>query len=402
MWNRGVALVGLVAGVAAVAAFLVVGLHGQSQSAGQQAAAGKAGPAPRTAWDRPDLQGIWTDEFSIPMQRPAKYGTREFFTDAEIAELDKARAAYPTFSARSRPVGTEQDVAGAYGDEYQSVRRTGRRTSLIVAPPDGRIPALTPEAEKMRRQADDYRTALLQATTVCKGGAKEVPNCAGVQYTGKTSPRRQEAPPDYLFTAINRSDGPEDRGLGERCLGGGFPSFGGFHRIVQSPDAVSIFYDIGQGQGRIRVIPITAAPHIPSSIRQWWGDSRGRWEGDTLVVDVTNFNAKRNFQGSRQDLHLIERWTRIDANTLEYVVTLEDSATWAGPWTVKAELQKQNDKENRIYYEPRCHEGNFAMPTMLLGARIDDRNFAKGSGPDPATKCYIVCLPAVDEPDPFR
>ena len=132
-------------------------------------------------------------------------------------------------------------------------------------------------------------------------------------------------PPDYLFTAVNRSDGPEDRGLGERCLGAGLPNFNGFQRIVQSPASVSMFYDIGQGQGRMRVIPITTAPHVPSSIRQWWGDSRGRWEGDTLVVDVTNFNAKRNFQGSRQNLHLIERWTRINAGTLEYVVTIDGS-----------------------------------------------------------------------------
>jgi hypothetical protein len=397
-----IGFVGLAASVVVIACVVASAACGSKPAGQPEPAAGQAGPVPRTPWDKPDLQGIWTDETSIPLQRPAKFGDREVLTDAEIAELDTARAAYPTFSVRSRPVGTEQDVAGAYGDEYQSVRKTGRRTSLIVAPKDGRIPAFTPEAEKSRHQADEYRTALLQATTVCKDGAKEVPNCAGVKYTGKTSPRRKEVPPDYLFTAVNRSDGPEDRGLGERCLGGGFPNFGGFHRIVQSPDSVSIFYDIGQGQGRVRVIPISDAPHAPPSIRQWWGDSRGRWEGDTLVVDVTNFNAKRNYQGSRQNLHLVERWTRKDATTLEYVLTLDDPTTWTGSWTARAELQKQNDRENRIYYEPRCHEGNFAMPTMLLGARMDDERFAKGRGPDPATKCYIVCLPAVDEPDPLR
>jgi hypothetical protein len=264
------------------------------------------------------------------------------------------------------------------------------------------MPPLTPEAEARNRRADEFRTALLEAATVCKGGAKEVPNCAGVKYTGKTSPRRREAPPDYLFTAVNRSDGPEDRGLGERCLAAGLPNVTGFQRITQSRDAVSIFFDIGQGQGRSRVIPITNAPHIPSAIRQWWGDSRGRWEGDTLVVDVTNFNAKRTYQSSRENLHLIERWTRVDANTLEYVVTLDDPTTWTKPWTFKVDLQRQSDRENRIYYEPRCHEGNFAMPTMLLGARLDDQRFAKGSASDPATKCYIVCLPAVAQPNPFR
>jgi hypothetical protein len=390
-------------GVVAVAVgLLVVNLAGQDRPAAQQTAPEKAGPAPRTPWGRPDLQGIWTDEFAIPLQRPARFKDKELLTDAEIAELDEQRAAYPTFSVRSRPVGTEQDVAGAYGDDFQSVRRSGRRTSLIVDPPDGRIPPLTPQAETARREADEYRTALLQAAEVCKGGAKDVPNCAGVRYTGKTSPRRAEVPPDYLFVAINRSDGPEDRGLGERCLAAGLPNFNGFQRIVQSQDALSIFFDIGQGQGRSRVIPISAAPHAAPTIRQWWGDSRGRWEGDTLVVDVTNFNAKRNFQGSRENLHLVERWTRVDAKTLEYVVTLEDPTTWTKPWTVKLELQRQNGQENRIYYEPRCHEGNFAMPTMLLGARMDDQRFAKRSGPDPATKCYIVCLPAVDEPNPLR
>jgi hypothetical protein len=209
-------------------------------------------------------------------------------------------------------------------------------------------------------------------------------------------------PPHYLITAVNRSDGPEDRGLSERCLGAGLPDVSGFRRIVQSAESVSIFYDVGQGQGRERVIPITTAPHIPSNIRQWWGDSRGRWEGDTLVVDVTNFNAKREFQGSRDKLHLIERWTRVDANTLEYAVTIEDPTTWTRPWTVKQEMNRENDQENRIYYEPRCHEGNYAMPTMLLGARLDDKAFAEGRGANPATMCYIVCLPGVDAEDPLR
>src|SRR2546427_12764705 len=117
--------------------------------------------------------------------------------------------------------------------------------------------------------------------------------------------------------SINRADGPEDRSLSERCLGGTLPDFGswigGFSRIVQSPGEVSILYDMGAGQGRYRQIPITAAPHIPANVRQWWGDSRGRWEGNTMVVDVTNFSPKSDFQGSHENLHLVERWTRLDA-----------------------------------------------------------------------------------------
>jgi hypothetical protein len=365
-------------------------------------AAAAQAPAPKTSWGHPDLQGIWTSEYQTPLQRPDKFAGREFLTDAEVAGLDQARAAFPTFSVRSRDRGTEHDVAGAYGDDFQSVKRTGRRTSLIVDPPDGKIPPLTPEAQKMRRESDEYRAALLEAAEVCKHGAKDTPNCAGVTFTGRRSPRRAETPPHYLITAINRSDGPEDRGLSERCMGAGLPDFGGFRRIVQSPESVSMFYDVGQGQGRERVIPITTAPHLPSNIRQWFADSRGRWEGETLVIDVTNFPANRDFQGSRENLHLVERWTRVNATTLEYVVTIEDPTTWTKPWTVKQELTKQNDQENRIYYEPRCYEGNYAMPTMLLGARHDDKAFAEGRGPDPATKCYIVCLPGVDEADPLR
>ena len=173
------------------------------------------------------------------------------------------------------------------------------------------------------------------------------------------------------------------------------PDLGGvagfFLQIVQSPATVSIFYDTGQGQGWQRVIPVTDRPHLPSHVRQWWGDSRGRWEGDTLVVDVTNFTPKTAFQGSRENLHLIERWTRVDAKTLDYTVTVEDPTTWTRPWTIKQELSKQSDQANRIYKEPRCHEGNYGMPAMLAGARTEEKAFAEGRGPDPATLCNSSC-----------
>jgi hypothetical protein len=164
------------------------------------------------------------------------------------------------------------------------------------------------------------------------------------------------------------------------------PDFGGFRRIVQTPEAVAIFYDVGQGQGWQRVIPITTRPHLPSHVRQWWGDSRGRWEGNTLIVDVTNFSPKSDFAGSRENLHLIEKWTRLDTNTIEYSVTIEDPTTWTKPWTVTQEMGKLDDHTNRIYTEPRCHEGNYGLMTMLVGARADDKAFAEGRGPHPATK----------------
>jgi len=172
----------------------------------------------------------------------------------------------------------------------------------------------------------------------------------------------------------------------ERCMVAVLPDFGGFRRIVQTAQAVAIFYDVGQGQGWQRVIPITTKPHLPSHVRQWWGDSRGRWEGNTLVVDVTNFSPKSDFAGSRENLHLVERWTRLDTNTIEYAVTIEDPTTWTKPWTVTQEMGKLDDPTNRIYTEPRCHEGNYGLMTMLVGARADEKAFAERRGPHPATR----------------
>jgi hypothetical protein len=131
---------------------------------------------------------------------------------------------------------------------------------------------------------------------------------------------------------------------------------------------------------------VNGGPHLPPSIHEWLGDSRGHWEGNTLVVDVTNFSAKTDFRGSRENLHLIERWTRTDANTLEYAVTIEDPATWTKPWTVKHDMSKQNEQANRFYMEPRCHEGNYGMVGMLSDTRAMEREFAGGRGPDPATR----------------
>jgi hypothetical protein len=237
--------------------------------------------------------------------------------------------------------------------------------------------------------------ALLQPTEVCKN---KMPACAAGKY-GPVSPRRNETPPYYLTGAIvgtsggviNRSDGPEDRGDSERCISGALPDFGGYRRIVQSRGQLAIFYDVGQGQGWQRVIPVTGRPHLSSNVRQWWGDSRARWEDKTLVVDVTNFSPKSNFLGSHENLHLVERWTRVDSETLDYAVTIEDPTVWTKPWTVKLSLKKQSDAFNRIYIEPRCHEGNVGMTALLAGARQEERLFAKGQGPDPAKMCSGGC-----------
>jgi hypothetical protein len=351
-----------------------------------------------TSWGEPDLQGIWTRETNEPLQRPARFKDRPFLTDEERAELNEKITDIigRESDENRRPRGTEQDVSGGYSAAiFLSHLPVGRRTSMIVDPPDGRVPALTEQEQKKRSQLREYAFALLQATDVCKD---KLIACTGWKY-GLPSPRRAEAPPYYIKDgingggggAINRSDGPEDRVLSERCLASGLPDFGGFRRIVQSRGQVSMFYDVGQGQGWQRIIPISTAPHLPASVRLWWGDSRGRWEGNTLVVDVTNFSAKSNFQGANENLHLVERWTRTDAETLEYTVTIEDATVWTKPWTVTLDFKKQDDKENRIYTEPRCHEGNYGLVTMLAGARADEHAFTTGKGPDPATKCLGGC-----------
>ena len=355
--------------------------------------AGKTAPAIKTPWGEPDLQGIWTRDVDIPLQRPTKYGDREFLTDAERAELDRRIADIVSRDSTDtrRVRGTERDVNAEFVQAPFTMHLpVGKRTSLIIDPQNGRIPPLTPEAQKARAVLRQFQLALLQPTSACK---EQLPGCAGGKY-GPVSPRRNETPGMYLTASINRADGPEDRSLAERCFGGTLPDFGswvgGFSRIVQAHAEVSIFYDIGSGLGRYRQIPITTAPHIPASVRQWWGDSRGHWEGNTLVVDVTNFSPKSDFQGAHESLHLVERWTRLDADTIEYVVTIDDATTWTKPWTVKQELKKQSDAANRIYYEPRCHEGNFGLPALLRGARVAERAFSEGRGPDPATLCIVI------------
>jgi hypothetical protein len=351
----------------------------------------------RTPWGEPNLQGIWTDEYQTPLQRPAKYATKEFFTAEERAALDNQRAGIELRPRQEK--GTERDVAGAYNQVFMSIKRTGIRTSLIVDPPDGRTPPQTSEVQKQVAAERDYRLALLQATATCKN---QEPGCRGGKY-GPPSPRRTEVPPRYSTGNINRVDNPEDRSMSERCMAAVLPDFGGFRRIVQSPGSVSIFYDVGQGQGWQRIIPVDGSPHLPAHIRQRFGDSRGRWDGETLVVDVTNFSPKSDFMGSRENRHLIERWTRTSPDTLEYTVTIEDPSTWTKPWTVKQEYSMQNEQANRIYYEPRCHDGNFGLPTLLAGGRALEKAFAQGQGADPATLDNVKGMETSEEnTDPLQ
>ena len=375
--------------IAAAAGSVVISAPTTTASAQAPAASGTTpAPAPslKTAWGEPDLQGIWTDETATPLQRPARFANQEFFTEAERAELDRMRSEVLGRERRAER-GTERDVSGSYNNVFVSFKRTGARTSLIADPPNGRIPPLTPEAQKIAGAEREFRLALLQSTETCKN--KEAA-CSGGKYDPTHSPRFAELPPRYSTARMNRNDGPEDSSLPERCLTGGLPEFGGptgsFRRIVQTPGGISIFYDVGQGQGWQRNIVMNASPHLPANIRQWYGDSRGRWEGNTLVIDVTNFSPKTDFQGSRENLHLVERWTRTGPSTLEYEVTVEDPTVWARPWTVKEEFARQSDQDNRLYTEPRCVEGNYGLPGIIHGRRMEERAFAEGRGPDPATR----------------
>jgi hypothetical protein len=359
------------------------------------------GGALKTPWGEPDLQGIWTVEYETPLQRSPRYASREFFTEEERAEFDRVRSQLRGRDNRNER-GSEADVAGAYNAVWGGMKRTGKRTSAVVDPPNGRIPALTPEAQKIAAADQDFRLALMQSTQTCK---LKLAGCTGGKYDPTPTSRHNELPPRYNTARMNRHDNVEDGALADRCLTGGLPELGAgngggsFRRIVQTPAGITMYYDVGQGQGWQRNIVMNGSPHLPANIRQWYGDSRGHWEGGTLVIDVTNFSPKHDYRGSRENLHLVERWTRTSPTTLDYAVTIEDPTAWTRPWTVKQEFTKQSNEENRIYYEPRCVEGNIGFPTLMKASRLEDIAFAQGKGPDPLTKDNATG--GINDPDPL-
>ncbi len=324
---------------------------------------------PRTLWGEPDLQGIWSGDTLTPLERPAKFANTPVLTEEQAKAIEEDIATRPGRDDRSQR-GTERDVAQAYNQHRQAppTRLADRRTSLIVDPADGRIPPITPEARARLAQMRDYLDALLQGTS---GGRP-----------GPISPRRQEPPPYYNIARMNRSDGPEDRQNTERCLGATMPNLGAVYRVVQSPGVVGIYHDSGQGQGFVRTIPVDGSSHLPSKMRLLHGDSRGRWEGNTLVIDTTNFTQKMEFRGSRENLHLIERLTRASDNRLTYRVTVEDPATWTRSWTFEVPWARTPDKLNQSY-ESSCHEGNYGLLGMLANTRAAERLFREGKGPNP-------------------
>jgi len=382
-------VVALTAATVLAVGFVETTVNGQVRSNGSTAES-----TPKTPWGAADLQGTWSNTTVVPFERAKEFGNREFMTDVEYKKaLDQLLERNTRAGRDSREIngqdirGTEKDVARAYNEHWFGDRPTevSRRTSMIIDPPDGRMPALMPTAQERIGEKREYLEALLQGTS---GGRP-----------GPISARRNEPSPDYNIDRMNRSDGPEDRSSVERCLlnslpvilpagqltpdGRPFGNFGGVMRIVESADSIDIYYDIGQGTGFNRIIPITNRPHLPKNIHQYWGDSIARWEGDTLVVDVTNFSEETNFRGSRENLHLIERYKRIDAATLRITITAEDPTTWVKPFTFVQELRKNADKPNMVY-EGGCHEGNYGLLGMLVNTRAAEKAFAEGKGPDPA------------------
>jgi hypothetical protein len=326
-----VAWVAVIGSVIALALLLPVHAAGQAQSSSPKAkAASKQWTAPRTPDGQPDLEGYWTNATTTPLERPAFLAGKQVLTAEEAAEFQK-RVLTPSGEG---PPGLQagSSIDASWFERGNVVE--GRRTSLIVDPPDGKIPPLTPAAQQ------------------------------------RATARAQQA-------RLHPADGPENRSLGERCLvqaSAGPPMLpGGYnnnYQIVQGPGYVAILVEMLH---EVRIIPLDGRPHLPSAVRHWLGDSRGRWEGNTLVVDTTNFTGKTAFRGSGENLHLVERFTRTDAETIRYEFTVDDPATFTKPWSAELPMHPGQGP----IYEYACNEGNYALVDILNGARADEQRAAE-------------------------
>ena len=325
-----------------IASIAMIGLAVSGSMAAQQPASSPAAgwKTPRTPDGRPDLQGVWSFATLTPLERPKELADKAVLTAEEAAafvKLQKERQNRDTRSPQAR-----QDIEGAYNNfwwDWGSDVIGTRRTSLIVDPPDGRIPELTPEAQKRA-----------------------------------SGPRPRPATERVALGAV--VDNPEDLGLSERCIVGfssGPPILANAYnnnlQIVQTPNHFVIHTEMIH---EARIVPLDKRPHLPAHMWQWLGDSRGRWEGDTFVIETSNFTGKSSFSGnlvgrngSTASMKLVERFTRVADDTLLYEFTVTDPATWTKPWTVQLPMTRTSEQ----IFEYACHEGNYSMPGMMKGAR---------------------------------
>jgi hypothetical protein len=334
-----------------------------AQSAATQSQAGKAAAStfkvPRTPDGKPDLQGVWSNNSVTPMSSPTQWRDKESLTDAEVRELQQLLTKYVDeggdaifgnfvqMALNLKQSGKYNQVSGDSTGNYNQFWMAGRdwdnRTSLIVDPPNGQMPALTAEAQA--RRAARGRGAPAGARPVVFEGSEGGPR--------------------------GRADSYEDRSFGDRCISFGSPRTGtgynSYLQITQSPESVIVMQEMIHDA---RVVPMDGRPHLPKNIRQLHGDSRGRWEGDTLVIETTNFI--NGFQGSTPNVKLTERFTRPSADYLNWSLTVDDPDTWVQPWTFMIRLKKTNEQ----IYEYACHEGNHSMIGILAGARAEEAKAA--------------------------
>jgi len=310
---------------------------------------------PRTPDGRPDFQGVWENNSVTPMTRPTQWKDKTSLTDAEVEELkqlvaksidqggDAIFGSFIQLALNLKESGkfnqTSYDpTTGNYNQFWMADRVWDNRTSLITDPADGQFPPLVPGAEARRARG---RGPVVEGS--------------------ESGPR-------------GRADGPEDRPLSERCISYGAPRTGtgynSYMQIVQSPETVVLLQEMIHDA---RLVPMDGRPHLAKDVRQLHGDSRGRWEGDTLVVETTNFI--NGFQGSTPNVKLTERFTRVSEDFLNWEITVNDPDTWTRPWTFMVRLKRTSD----LLYEYACHEGNYSMVGILAGARADEAKAGSGS-----------------------
>src|SRR5947207_2321841 len=314
---------------AVMAAIVVMFLASVPAIAQTRSASPKTWIVARTPDNQPDLQGIWTNATITPLERPRELAGKQFFSPDEAAEYEKQ--VRERNNGDRRDINPEADLTVGYNDFWwdRGTRVVSSlRTSLIVDPPDGRIPPLTPEAEKKAAARAEARRA-------------------------------------------HPADGPEDLSLADRCIARPGPpmvpaGYNNNHVILQTADYVVILSEMIHDA---RIIPLDARPHLPNNVRQWLGNSRGRWEGNTLVVETTNFTDKTNFRGSGANLRLIERFTRTDQDTLLYQFTVDDPQSFQKPWSAEIPMKRA---EGPIF-EYACHEGNYSIVNSLNAARTEER-----------------------------